>query len=45
MTSIVPTGPEDIVAPVASRISFTLLITQVLGRIILVDPDIPKHIV
>jgi hypothetical protein len=45
VTSIMPLGPEWTVIPVVSRVSFASLSEQLRGHIVLVDPDIPKHIV
>jgi hypothetical protein len=44
LTSILPHDPSWIVAPVVSRVSFAFISEQLRGRIVLVDPDIPKQI-
>ena len=43
LTSILPHDPSWIVAPIASRVSFALTSQQLRGRIVFVDPDIPKQ--
>jgi hypothetical protein len=45
LTSIIPVGPDSTPAQVVSHIAFASLIEQLRGRIVVVDPDIPKHIV
>jgi hypothetical protein len=44
LTSILPRAPSWIVAPMVSRVSFAFTSEQLRGRIVLVDPDIPKQI-
>jgi hypothetical protein len=44
LTSIIPLAPLWTVVTVASRISFAALSEQLRGRIVFVDPDIPKQI-
>ena len=43
LTSVLPRDPLWIVAPAVSRFSFALIDDQLRGRIVLVDPDIPKQ--
>jgi hypothetical protein len=44
LTSVLPHHPSWIVAPVVSRVSFAFTSERLRGRIVFVDPDIPKHI-
>jgi hypothetical protein len=44
LTSILPHHLSWIVAPMVSRVSFAFKSEQLRGRIVLVDPDIPKQI-
>jgi hypothetical protein len=44
LTSILPRAPLWIVALVVSRVSFAFTSEQLRGRIVLVDPDIPKQV-
>jgi hypothetical protein len=45
LTSVIPVGPGSTVAQAITRITFASLIEQLRGRVVVVDPDIPKHIV
>ena len=44
LTSILPHDLSWTVAPMVSRVSFVFTSEQLRGRIVLVDPDIPKQI-
>jgi hypothetical protein len=45
LTSVLPHDPSWVVAPMVSRISFAFISEQLRGRIVFVEPDIPKRIV
>jgi hypothetical protein len=45
MASSLPNPPSSIVAPAVSRALFVIQSEQLRGRIVLVDPDIPKQVV
>jgi hypothetical protein len=45
LTSVIPVGPGSTVRQAITRITFASLIEQLRGRVVVVDPDIPKHIV
>ena len=44
LTSILPHDLSWTVAPMVSRVSFVFTSEQLRGRVVLVDPDIPKQI-
>lgn len=45
VTSVIPVGPGSTPAQSVTHVMFALLIEQSRGRIVVVDPDIPKPVV
>lgn len=45
VTSVIPVGPGPTPAQAVTHVVFALLIEQSRGRIVVVDPDIPKPVV
>jgi hypothetical protein len=45
LTSVIPVGPGSTPAQTVTHVTFASLIEQSRGRVVVVDPDIPKHIV